>query len=51
MTRTFNETIDSAIAHLNGYVLILEEQKNIPAPAVKETIEDLRKLKKRLEEI
>lgn len=38
-------TINSAIAHLNGYVLILEKEKNIPALAVKENIKNLKKLK------
>lgn len=36
------EKINNAIAHLNGYALILEKEKNIPAFAVKETITELK---------
>lgn len=39
--------IDDAIAHLNGYVLILEKGHYIPALAVRDTIKDLKELKRK----
>ena len=36
--------IKDAIAHLNGYVAILEMAQKIPALAVKETIKELKKI-------
>ena len=41
-----NKTISDSISHLNGYVLILEKEKNIPAIGVRNNIKKLKKLKK-----
>lgn len=41
---TNKKTIESAVAHLNGYAKLLEA-KNIPAVAVYETISKLKKIK------
>jgi hypothetical protein len=39
--------IDDAVAHLNGYVMVLEKGHNIPALAVRDTIKDLKELKRK----
>ena len=41
-----SKTISDSIAHLNGYVMILEKEKNIPAIGVRNNITKLKKLKK-----
>lgn len=43
--------IKNAIAHLNGYVAILEIEKCIPTLAVKETIAELKKLNHTLKRV
>ena len=43
-TEKEKKVIGHAIAHLNGYVLILEKEKRIPALAVKEDIAKLKKI-------
>jgi hypothetical protein len=39
--------IKDAIAHLNGYVLIVEAQTGFPAIAVKENIKELEEIMKK----
>jgi hypothetical protein len=41
------KVIDDAIAHLNGYVMILEKAHHIPALAVRDNIKELKELKRK----
>lgn len=44
MNKKQNETIGDAIAHLNGYNVLLERRFKIPPLAVNNTIKELREL-------
>ena len=44
-TKKCKRVISNAIAHLNGYALIVEKKTGYIPVAVKDTIKDLRKIK------